>query len=182
MKKIINKTMQTTIPTLLTSFFILSNAIAAPTAISGSQCQANDEGAISSGKLIRSTFGITNKSNETITVYCPVDTSIKGDKLKVNIKYTVQEFNYEIIGVDTVVATNLDCVLAFNRKYNSSGQARQHIEGERKYNTFKRTKFAPDAVTSTILNNTSNLSNDPLVIKCKIRSGDQIKSINSEKP
>ena len=49
--------------------------------VPGSACQAYDEGALSSRQLTRSTTGIYNKSNKTISVYCPVDTSNIGNGL-----------------------------------------------------------------------------------------------------
>lgn len=180
MKHINKKIIQAAVLCVATNFVLIPNAVAGLTATSGSQCQAEDEGSITSGKLTRSTFGITNKSNKAINVYCPVDVSIKSEKLTFNIKYRVDDdSSTEVIGVDFVVAKNLHCFLAFNRTTSSNS-----FEGERKYRKFERTSsnFGFSAITSATLARISTLSNDPIVVKCTLRPGDQIRSINTEKP
>lgn len=161
--------MKSTILVLLLDLTTVSNASTVPSAISGSQCQAKNEGALSSKKLIRSTFGITNKSDKIITVYCPAYTNLVNTNI--NINYHVSESNVEQ-AIDLYAPTNLDCYLAYNI----------HDDGRRKYKKFIRGRLVGGedvAETSVFLKKNIALSDDPLVIKCNLRPGDQVRSINT---
>jgi len=134
--------------------------------VPGSACQAYDEGALSSGKLLRTTYGITNNSNQTINVYCPVDTSNIGNGwLKVSVRAFSDNYNdYGYVSNDLLVLKNLTCYLA----KNYSGR------------TYTRIRWYPGYPGNTGVARTYRSSSNPVVVKCSLRPEQRIESIRAQ--
>ena len=132
--------------------------------VPGSACRAYDEGALSSGKLIRTTYGITNNSNQTINVYCPVNTSNIGNGwLYVWIKASSSDDNdYDGAAppFGTPALKNITCYLAMN--YNNTARIYRRF-----YWVFL------DGGFTEIYRSSSN----PVVLKCNLPPNHTIQSI-----
>ncbi len=132
--------------------------------VPGSACQAYDEGALSSRQLTRSTTGIYNKSNKTISVYCPVDTSNIGNGLlTVSIQAKSTDYNdYGYTGVDVLYLKGLNCYLA--KDYGR----------QRTYTSF-RSWIGGNGVTRI-----NRSSSNPVVVKCNLPTNYKIESIRAK--
>lgn len=148
---------------LILGIIINSSHALSPTATSGFMCEANDVGALTAGQLIRTTNGIINKSNRSISIYCPVDTNTTDNNLEISIFFITE--NVSNIG-GLGVPANLNCWLAFNY-----GPSRRYITFSQKGN---------GANFKTYVNvETSRFKKLPVIIKCDLRPNEQLISIKS---
>lgn len=120
--------------------------------ISGSACQAYDEAALSSGELIRTTFGVHNKSTKNINLYCPVKVERDSSQHYISLSFTGGKSR-----------SSPECYLAFN-----AYQLRQ----------YKRLEVRGSGYLGAVID-TKRFGEHPVTIKCTLQPDQAIVHISS---